>query len=155
MNIIIVYDSLYGNTEKIANVIAQEFSSHKVHIVKAKDVTKDAARDVDLIIVGSPTHGGRPSSGTKEFLSQIAPDSLKNIRGASFTTGISTEGQNIFFRFIIWLMGYADKHIARVLNKNGARIVGEEIFFVLEKDGPLKEGELERAKKWASEILNK
>jgi hypothetical protein len=51
------------------------------------------------------------------------------------------------------LVGYADKHIAKQLKLRGALVVGSATFFVEGKDGPLKNGEIDRAGRWAKTIL--
>lgn len=155
MNILIVYDSLFGNTEKVAHQIAQSLGSYTVRLLTAREATPKDMELVELLIVGSPTHGGNCSPVTTEFLNRFTKGSLNNIRGAAFDTGISACEKKGFMRFLIGLIGYADKHIAKSLKKNGAKVVGSETFFVLDKEGPLKDGELERSGRWATELVNK
>ena len=48
---------------------------------------------------------------------------------------------------------YAAERIAKDLVKKGGRLVAEPEGFIVEnKEGPLKQGELERASKWAKEM---
>lgn len=155
MKILIVYDSLYGNTEKIARSISEVYSEQQVRLMPVKDVSASDLTAVNLFIAGSPTHGGRPSQGVKDFLNGLPAGSLKNIQAAAFDTGIPVEVKKGFVRFIIRFFGYASKHIAKVLKKNGAAVLAAETFFVLDKEGPLKEGEIERSKKWAGDLLKK
>lgn len=150
MKILIVYDSLFGNTEKIAQAIAAAFGGHEVQVLRAKDAQPAHLQGLDFLAVGSPTHGGRPSEETKKFLDRLPSTAIK---AATFDTSIPTEGQGRFIRWIVRLFGYAAKRIARPLQDKGARIVGTESFFVLEKEGPLKAGELERAQGWAGKML--
>lgn len=155
MKILIVYDSIYGNTEKIAQAIQETIIKlHEVHIKKAKNATLEDLRGIDFLIVGSPTHGGRASRNTKRFLCRIANGSLTKVKAAAFDTGIPVEGQNCFIRFVIRFFGYASGNIAKMLVKKDAKIISTETFFVLGKEGPLAEGEIKRAGKWAEQILN-
>ena len=107
---------------------------------------------VDLLVAGSPTHAGRPSEGIKSFFNLLPSGSLKNVNVAAFDTGIPQAGQKTFLRFVIKFLGYAAKHIANALAKKGATILTADTFFVLDKEGPLKEGETERAKQWAAQL---
>jgi len=51
------------------------------------------------------------------------------------------------------LTGSAAKAMARRLGRRGYRIVAEpESFFVLDSEGPLKEGELDRARRWGASL---
>jgi len=77
--------------------------------------------------------------------------SLKGIRAVVFDTRIPLETiKSKAFRFIV---GYAAPAMAKVLQTKGAEVVGKpEGFFVLESEGPLAEGELERAAAWVKSI---
>jgi flavodoxin len=153
MKILIVYDSLFGNTRQIAQAVAEACTGHEVQVIQAKDAQAVQLSGQDFLFVGSPTHGGRPSEETKKFLDRIPPASIKDLKAATFDTGIPVEGQGRFTRWILRIFGYAAKRIAKPLQARGARIVGMETFFVLEKEGPLREGELGRAKQWAGNML--
>ncbi|MEQ1796734.1 MAG: flavodoxin family protein [Lacibacter sp.] len=155
MKILIVYDSLYGNTEKIAGSIADVYTDQQVKLKYLKYFTLSDLADLDLLIAGSPTHGGRPSQGMKDFLSALPVGSLKNIKAAAFDTGIPVDEKKGFVRLVIRFLGYASKHIANALRKNGATVLAAETFFVLDKEGPLKEGEVERSKQWAGDLLKR
>jgi len=57
-------------------------------------------------------------------------------------------------RYFIDKGGYAAKHIAKALEKKGGKlIVPPEGFFVKGDNGPLLERELEKAAKWAEQIV--
>jgi len=144
MKVIVVYDTVYGNTEKIAKAIGGAIAG-ETKVVRANEVNSEELKTIDLLIVGSPTHGGRPTPATQEFLDRISEADLKNIKVAAFDTRFSTKWVGIF--------GYAAGKIADSLKtKGGALILSPEGFFVKGKKGPLKEGELERAASWAKGI---
>ncbi len=145
MRTLIVYDSVYGNTAKVAQAIgdalAGEVSVRRVG--GAEDAAKVQA--VDLLIVGTPTHGGRPTEALQGWLDQVPATTLQGIRVATFDTRSSTKLARIF--------GYAAPRIADGLErKGGTLLVPPAAFFVKGTKGPLKEGELERAAAWAQEI---
>jgi flavodoxin len=54
MKILVVYDSLYGNTEQVAKSIAVEMTSHEVNILLAKNTSQKDIESVDLLFAGSP-----------------------------------------------------------------------------------------------------
>ena len=155
MKTIVIFDSIYGNTKAIAESIAQGIPGD-VKVINVKDADISALKNLDILIVGSPTHGGRPSKDTKAFLDSIPKNALKNIHFAAFDTGISPEGKGFFMRTIINFFNYAAKPISSSLEKKGGIVVAEpEGFFVEGREGPLKEGELERAMRWARGIIQK
>jgi hypothetical protein len=49
--------------------------------------------------------------------------------------------------------GYASTRIAKALKKHGANVVAAETFFVHGKEGPLVDGEIDRAKAWANQVI--
>ena len=155
MKILIIYDTVYGNTEKIADAIQQEITKkHVAKLIKAKDVTLEDIRNTELLMVGSPTHGGRFTEPVKNFLNQIPNNELK-IHAAAFDTSSDKENQKTFVKAIIGFFGSAAPRIAKALARKGANIIGAETFFVLGSEGPLKKGEVERAKVWGNLILEK
>ena len=142
MNAIVVFDSLYGNTQKVAETIASTLHGKAVTTDKI-DISK--LSNFDVLIVGSPVHGGRPSPKMQAWLKSIPKDSLKGVKVAAFDT-----------RMAIWiakLFGYAAPKIEQILLDRGGQKAGDNIgFIVTEKQGPLKLGELTRAKSWAEKI---
>lgn len=147
MKAIVVYDSLYGNTKKVAEAIASFCGKNtKVFHVAKNSHTFDG---VELLIVGSPTHGGRPSPAIREFLNTIPDNSLKGVRIVSFDTGITPEGKGFFLRMIIHMFGYAARHITKMLVEKGGKEAAKPMtFFVVEKEGPIKQGELDKIPHW-------
>jgi len=147
MKALIVYDSVYGNTEKIARAIAEAITpSYEVKVLGAGEANPSELASIDLLIVGSPTHAGRPTPAVQEFLNKDPKPALQGINVAAFDTRITTKLVRVF--------GYAAGRIARNLKgKGGTLIASPEGFFVTSTKGPLKEGELERAAGWAKGML--
>ena len=145
MKALIVYDSVYGNTEKIARAIAEAIApSGEVKVVGADEANPSELESIDLLIVGSPTHGGRPTPAVQNLLNKVPK--LQGIKVAAFDTRIPTKLVRVF--------GYAAGRIANNLKKKGSTLIASpEGFFVTGGQGPLKEGELERAAAWAKGIL--
>jgi flavodoxin I len=146
MKALVVYDSVYGNTEKIARAIADGITpSGEVEVLRAGEADPSELASVDFLIVGSPVHGGRPTPAVQDFLNKMAQQSPKGIKVAAFDTRATSKFAKIF--------GNAAGRIAgRLTKKGGLLIVPAEGFFVTGTKGPLKEGELERATAWAKGI---
>jgi flavodoxin len=146
MNILVVYDSVYGNTEQIARAIAGAFTND-IRVIHAGEAANSELQGIDLLIAGAPTQGGRPSPAMQDFLKKIPESDIKGMNVATFDTRISAKWVGIF--------GYAAGRIARSLKKKGGNLVlNPEPFFVEGTKGPLKEGELERAAAWAQKVIN-
>jgi len=145
MKVLIVYDSVYGNTEKIAKAIGGAITG-EVKVLRVDEANPSELKTIDLFIVGSPTQGGRPTPAIRDFLNKVPEPSLQGINIAAFDTRISTK--------LVGVFGYAAGRIAGNLKgKGGTLIASPEGFFVKGTKGPLKEGELERAAGWAKGIL--
>ena len=146
MKALIVYDSVYGNTEKIAKAVAEAITpSNEVKVLRVGEANPSELASVNLLIVGSPTHAGRPVPAVQDFLKKVPELSLKGISVAAFDTRISKK--------IVGVFGYAAGRIAGNLKKKGGTLIASpEGFFVTGGQGPLREGELERAAGWAKGI---
>lgn len=141
MKVLVVYDSVYGSTEKIARAIGSAINGEVkvLRVGEAKPADVDA---LDLLVIGSPTQGGRPTQAMQDFLTKI---DAKGISVASFDTRMTAKWVKIF--------GYAAGKIADSLKKKGGNLVASaEAFYVTGGKGPLKEGELERAASWGKEL---
>jgi len=156
MKALVVYDSVYGNTEQIAQAIGAALGSQAdVQIVRAGDAQLEHVVGVDVLLAGSPTHGGRPTTAMCAWLKALARDSLKGVKTAGFDTrgDISDINSGLLKRFI-GMIGYAAERIAPALvKKGGSQALPPAGFIVLDREGPLQEGELERAAAWARGIL--
>jgi flavodoxin I len=160
MKALVVYDSFFGNTEGIARSIGNALGRPQdVGILRVGDVRPEQLAGLKLLIVGSPTRAFSPSPAIKKFLKRIPQNGLKGINVAAFDTRITDEeiDSAIFFlRFLVNIFGFAAKPIADRLVKKGGRLIAPpEGFYVQGTEGPLKEGELERALEWAKQILAK
>ena len=145
MKALIVYDSVYGNTEEIARAIGGAIAG-EVKVLRAGEVNPSELESIDFLIVGSPTQGGRPTQAIRDLLNSIPESSLKGVNSVAFDTRLTARWVVIF--------GYAAGRIANNLKKKGGNLVASpEGFFVKGTKGPLKEGELERAASWTKEIV--
>lgn len=153
MKALVVYDSIHGNTEKVARAIGEALGAETV---KADAVRPEQLAGLDLLVVGAPTHGGRPSPNAAAFLKGLAGGSLSGVRVAAFDTRTPPEVlKSGFLRLLVRVLGWAGKRIAKSLTAAGGQLVAEpEGFIVLDREGPLKEGELERAVAWGRKLAS-
>lgn len=155
MKALVIYDSFFGNTEKVARAIADGIGPQgETGVLPVKEVRPEHLRDAALLVVGSPTRAFRPSPDTLAFLDSLPVKSLQGMRVAAFDTRISLDRLNSgLLRFFVNTGGYASKPIAnRLIRKGGLLKAAPEGFKVLDKEGPLAEGELERAKQWGGKL---
>ena len=140
MEVLIVYGSQYGNTQRLAQGMARALvPSHNVRVVHAPAAGSLTAEGVDLLIVGAPTQMRGLRLLAKPFLMGLEGRGFGGIRAAAFDTRIGDFAQTV-----------ASDAIARHLVGAGCRLVAEpESFLVLGLDGPLAKGEEERAAAWA------
>lgn len=139
MSALVIFDSNYGNTQKIAEAIAGELGAKTVRV---SDFDRNKLVGVELVVVGSPIIGWRPTENTKKFLDGLEEGRLNGIKAAAFDT-----------RMKAWYSGDASKKIAKKLQKAGAEMAGEpNCFYVKGKEGPLVEGEIEKAVAWARSL---
>ena len=141
MKALVVYDSVYGNTEKIAKSISEALPKG-TRAMRAVDALAVEMNDVDLLIVGSPTLGGRATVPLMSFLDGIPPSVLKGIKVAAFDTRLSMK----FARIFGWA---ADKILAKLTTAGGMQIAPPQGFIVRGRKGPLAEKEEQRAAEWA------
>ncbi len=149
MNSLVVYDSLYGNTQKIAQVVA---SSLKTKSCTVSQVNNKTFSEADLIVFGSPTQGGKRTKAMEEF---IRSRDLKNKQIATFDTRIDSNTQKIGLKLVMRIIKYASEKMTSLSLKQGAFSIAQpEGFIVTGTKGPLKEGELQRAELWAKTFNN-
>jgi len=168
MRALVVYESIYGNTRAVADAIAQGLEPLGLVEVKSVHETADSDADAaDLLVVGGPTHmhglassfsrkaavqageddgvevepGARDGRGLRQWLAERSGQGRK---AAAFDTRIDRSPT---------LTGSAARGIARRLHGGGyERLAEPESFFVEDSEGPLADGELERARAWGASL---
>jgi flavodoxin len=145
MKILVVYDSKYGNTERIARSIATGLGPAHLVRVEAVSSTKEVDPTVDLMIVGGPTQAHGASPVMRRFLDHL-PE-LPGTHVAAFDTRYDKPS---------WLTGSASGKIVRTLKQHGGRPVAPaESFFVVHSEGPLADGEEDRAASWGATLVGR
>lgn len=84
--ILVIYDSVFGNTEKIAQSIAAVFGTQAMPVSQTE---AGQLRGLDLLGVGSPTRAFRPTEGIAKLLNGLPKNYLAGVRVAAFHTRIA------------------------------------------------------------------
>ena len=157
MKAYVVYDSAYGNTEKIAWSIGGALGPPtEATVIRVGEINPEELTGIDLLIVGSPTQKFNPTPAISNWLKSLPKESLKGIRAAAFDTRFTEEEINKVrvLAFMVNIFGYAAKPIAdRLKNKGAELVLDPEGFYVSDTEGPLLKLELDRAALWAGSLL--
>ena len=164
MTVLIVHESMFGNTREIAAAIAAGLRRGRrpgddvVRLVHVDDAPHSIDDDVDLLLVGGPTHafgmtrpqtredaatkGASPSrEGVREWIESLTPRT--NLPVVTFDTRVHVR----------MLPGSAARAAAKALRRKGfQRAEQGETFWVEGTPGPVVPGEVERAERWGAEL---
>ena len=157
MRAVVVFDSFFGNTEKIARAVGAALAAHgEVEVVRVTDAPPDALAGVDALVVGSPTRAFRATPAIRTFVRRIPRGGLRGVRVAAFDTRIAVrEVGSRILSFLVRLFGYAAEPTDATLRGKGGVRAAEPAGFIVEgSEGPLREGELERAAAWTRGIAS-
>src|SRR5690348_3647940 len=168
MRAVIVYESMYGNTHKVAGAIASGLrESADVTVVSVTRVDEDTARNADLLVVGGPTHVHgmtRPTSRKAAVDATTKPDSALTMEPGEHEPGVRewleslgelrvpTAAVDTRIHGPGWLTGRASTRIARRLRRHGCTLVARPESFLVTKDSRLETGEEERARRWGARL---
>lgn len=169
MYVLVVYESMFGNTAAVARAVAdglaglaaEDGPTGQVRVRVAEVSTRPDASDADAVVVGAPTHAfslSRPQTradavrqgadapvefGVREWLGTLQRPGLAV---AAFDTRVATP----------FLAGSAARKAARVLRRTGCHLVAPaESFLVTGTKGRLRDGELDRARRWGAQLANR
>ena len=164
MDALIVVESMFGNTRMVADAVMVGLASElppgcEVAVVDVSQAPQQLEAGVGLLVVGAPTHAfgmSRPSTrksaseqgaeggtttGVREWLKTFQP--AKGQPVATFDTRIKKRG----------LPGSAAKSASHKLaRKGGVTIATPNSFWVEGTDGPLLDGEIDRAQTWGNAL---
>jgi len=166
MRALIVYESMYGNTREIAEAIAEGFGAG----AELRHVREAGAPDeaVDLLVAGGPTHiHGMTTSLSRHMTIRgaqedghggIEPDALDApglrqwLRDLPHRTGGVAAAFDTRIDRSAAMTGSAARGVAKRLHHHGYEVEWTESFFVDDAEGPLADGELERARGWGATL---
>ena len=153
---LVVYDSAYGNTERIAHAIAEGLGGTPIaQAIRVTDVAPSHLAGLTLLVVGSPTQRFRALPAVTAWLDALPRGQLKGVHVAAFDTRMTEKAvtEVRVLSFFVRIFGYAADPIAdRLQKKGGSLIVPPAGFYVADTEGPLLDGELERAVDWGRQL---
>jgi hypothetical protein len=161
MGVLIVSESMFGNTRKIADAVGDALSGYTtVDVIDVAEAPSTIGPDVELLVVGAPTHafgmsrpgtrrsaveqgaGGSPDVGVREWLATVSAPA-GGVPAASFDTRIGRP------RF----PGSAARAAARLLRRVGFAVIAPpQSFWVEATPGLPRAGEVDRAHRWGHEL---
>jgi len=146
MNGLVVYYSRFGNTRRVAEAIAETLGSEgPVRVISIDELNPSALTEANLVVMGSPTHRMKLPEAVQSQLEGLPKGALYGTSVAAFDTS---------YKMSVWLARFtAARKLARALRRLGGRlVVPVETFHVAEREGPLYDGEIGRAKMWAESV---
>jgi flavodoxin len=149
MNALVVYYSQFGNTQRVAEAIAEQLQpAGSVRMLSTDRLMAADLQGVDLVVMGVPTHKMNLPEAIRPLLGNLPRGILREGYEAAFDTSYKMSA--ILARFT------AAKKLNRKLRRlGGKQIIAPETFHVKGHEGPLYDGEIERAKRWAGSILER
>ena len=164
MKALVVYESMFGNTEEIARAIGAGLAEKMdVEVQAVALAPRTVPIGVELLVVGGPTHAfsmsrqstredavkhgahATTSIGVREWL-----EALPHRSGTATVTTFDTRVNGARH-----LPGSAAKSAARMARRHGfVHVERGESFFVDDTAGPLLDGEIERATDWGREVAH-
>ena len=148
MNSLVSYYSEFGNTAKIAHAIGEALEeTGPARVVDLMRLTPADLRAIDILIVGVPTH--------RMNLPETVRVALRKFPRRIVSRKTSIAAFDTSYKMSRWLARFtaARKLLRRLKRLGGRKIVPPETFHVAGRDGPLYEGETERARLWAKSIV--
>jgi len=146
---LIIYESEYGNTEKIAVAIAEALGKHgEARVTPVSSIADLGAEErLDVLAVGAPTQRHHLPAAVKELLEGTPRGRLADVRALAFDTRYPRSR---------WITGSAAREIGKLLRRMGCKMLAEpESFFVKGAGGPLEPGEEDCARAWAARSLGR
>jgi len=152
---IIIYDTSYGNTQKIAETIVENLKEAGIEtdLFHIKNVKKLGATDYSFLALGSPTKYGTMSFAMKFFLSKVKDEDWKNKPFVAFDTENPENVEKAQAEKKEW--SAAEKIANRLKEKNMIQLLPVLKALVSGWKGPLVEGEIERARNYGIELAAK
>lgn len=164
MRALVVFESMFGNTQAIANAVADGLASRmSVDTVEVGAAPRVIGDDVGLLVVGGPTHAfgmSRPNTrqsaaqqsdrpvvsagiGMREWLAAV--HAAASVAAVAFDTRVNKPR----------LPGSAARGAQKRLRRRGFRIAAAaKSFYVTGTPGPLVEAEPERARRWGEQLAS-
>ena len=170
VKVVVVYESMYGNTHLVADAIAdglRSVSDVDTEVIAVGHASAEVLARADVVVVGGPTHvHGMTRPSTRKAAAEAAAepeselelepdaegdglrewfDAVEGLpaRAAAFDTRM--DGPVVF-------TGRASKGIAKRLRRHGSELLDEPRSFLVTKGNHLEEHEVEEARSWGRRL---
>jgi hypothetical protein len=168
MRVLVVYESMYGNTRAVAGYIADGLrAGHDVIVAPVREATAELVAWADLVIVGGPTHMHRLSTASSRRMAaqaaagqdsglKLDPDAAglglrdwfdavpaSRVLAAAFDTRINA--RSVF-------TGRASRGIRKLLKQHGYHVIAAPESFLVTSRSALLGGEAARARRWGAAL---
>ncbi len=143
---VVVYDTKFGNTERLANALAEGLRKQGIEVdcVRVDAVAVGRLAGYDLLVVGGPTHAFGISKPMKDFIEKLKNVDLRGKKAFAFDTKLKSR-----------LAGSAAKGIEKHLERLGMSIVKPHSSAIVKgAEGPLEEGVEEKFRQIGAEMAN-
>lgn len=164
MRALVVYESMFGNTETIARAVADGVGErYDVTVTEVGAAPTRLPDDVGLLVVGGPTHAfGMTRAATRKDAAKQAGDAGVISRGQGIREWLddlkpspglpaATFDTHVEKPF----PGTASHGARRRLRTHGYDVRATESFKVTDTKGPLVPGEEDRARRWGATLAGR
>jgi hypothetical protein len=151
----VVYESMFGNTQRVAEAIGRGLRARlPVDVVEVGSAPERIPDDVDLVLVGGPTHAfGLSTAKTRQSAAAQSMDGVvsRTIGVREWVDRLHADREVLVATFDThidktWFPGAASKRLDKALRGSGFRtLAAPTSFYVHDTAGPLVGGEVERA----------
>jgi hypothetical protein len=155
--VLVIVESCFGNTGRVADAIAAGLSSAgaRVQVAPAEIAEAAVAGAIDLVLVGAPTHNaGLPTPSTRTQAATPDRPARLGVREWVATARIPAVAEVVAFDTVTGgaFSGSAAKAAVKALRRRRIRAERGESFRVSGREGPLVDGELDRARAWGESL---
>lgn len=161
MEVLVIFETMFGNTARVARAIADGFAAGAhVTVTDVVDAPAEVPPQVDVVVVGGPTHVFSMSraSTRRDAVQRGAAGTDLGGGIRDWLEGLPQGGHpQAFVGFdtrvdLPLLPGAASRSATRIARRLGFTVTDPESFLVEGYEGPLVEGELDRARAWGEKL---
>jgi hypothetical protein len=164
---LVLYESMFGNTRRIAEAIGEGLASYASVRVGAVSADGHDLAAADLVVVGAPTHAhSLPRSTSREEAARWArdPEQHLELEADADAAGVREWIESLAAAPGRWaafgtrvdipriFAGDASAAIEKRLHRLGSRPVADSECFLVTTKNALVDGEFERARAWGAEL---
>ena len=150
MRVLLVYYSQFGNTRQVAETIAGILQAvGDVSLLELAGVSTTTLPEFDVVVMGAPTHKMNMPDEVRSWFAETSSTRKGKFQFAAFDTS---------YELSWWLRPFTGaRRVARRLRRLGGIQIASPMTFHIEHDheGPLMKGELERARQWAQQLVER